>query len=462
MRQTPGVAGKADSDIVADTPQGMVLTVVGGPRSADGLIWWRNQGKLADGRQVTGWQAEKLADGTALLALYAAPMPPPEIEKPAATFKAGDRFLTTTLVRLRRTAGSTNKPANDILAEIAGGAQGKIVAGPTSRDSMSWWQVDAPNNSGQTVRGWMAEALPDGERLMERIVVPAATFAKGDLGVTTDFANARRSPGVNGKPADDVLGMFASETVVNVISGPVSKDNLIWWRVGGIASTGSELIGHVAEITPAGQALLIPAPKLPGTAIPNKQTGQFLHAPFDGSYGTSQLWGENPAYYARYNYDGVALKGHNGIDFLTPTGTLLYAADGGEVAQAGFEAGGFGNYILLRHSWGESIYAHLDSLGVTAGQVVARGQYIGVSDNSGGSTGAHLHFAIRINPYQRTDGWGGFSDPLPYLPPSSFVLPAYVQDPASLAIAAALPAPSGQANRQNPPSMGDIAGDKRP
>ena len=61
--------------------------------------------------------------------------------------------------------------------------------------------------------------------------------------------------------------------------------------------------------------------------------------------------------------------------------------DGGEVAQVGFEEGGFGNYILIRHPWGESIYAHLASTAVTQGQVVARGQYIGVSDNSGGSTG---------------------------------------------------------------------------
>jgi murein DD-endopeptidase MepM/ murein hydrolase activator NlpD len=147
---------------------------------------------------------------------------------------------------------------------------------------------------------------------------------------------------------------------------------------------------------------------------------------------------------------------------MTPTGTLLYAVDGGEVLRAEFEADGFGYFVLLRHAWGESICAHMDSLGVAPGQAVARGQYLGVSGNSGGSTGPHLHFAIRINPYQRTDGWGGFSDPLPYLPPGSFVLPASIQDPASLAIAAALPAPSGQTSRNNPSSMGNIPGDRRP
>lgn len=462
MRQTPGVTNKPANDVVADVPQDTVLTVVDGPRSADGLTWWRNQGKIPSGQQVLGWQAEKLGDGTVLLVLYSAPPPPPDSVKPPATFRPGDQFRTTTIVRLRRTAGSTGKPANDVLAELPAGTQGTVAAGPTSRDSMIWWQVNVRNAAGQALTGWMAEALPGGERLMELIPAPSATFAKGDLGVTTDFANARRTAGVNGKPADDVVGMFAPRATVNVIAGPVAKDNLIWWRVGGISTTGAELIGYVAEITPAGQALLTPAPKLPGTDIPNKQSGLYLAAPYEGTYGISQLWGENPAFYSQFNYDGVALKGHNGIDLLTPNSTLIYAVDGGVVAQTGFEAGGFGNYVLLRHPWGESIYAHLESAGVSAGQAVARGQYIGKSDNSGGSTGPHLHFAIRINSYQRTDGWGGFSDPLPYLPPNAYRLPAYVQDPASLVIAAAAPAPGGKAGRENPPSMGNIPGDKRP
>ncbi|MBK8045863.1 MAG: M23 family metallopeptidase [Anaerolineales bacterium] len=156
--------------------------------------------------------------------------------------------------------------------------------------------------------------------------------------------------------------------------------------------------------------------------------------------------------------------GHNGIDFLTPTGTLLYAVDGGEVAKAGYEAGGFGNYVLLRHPWGESIYGHLDSVGVTEGQAVGRGQYLGKSGATGGATGPHLHFALRVNPYVRGDGWGGFTDPLPYLPPDSFVLPGYVLDPpAAPAIAPAFAAPKEMSvTRDQPSSMGDTAGEERP
>jgi hypothetical protein len=97
------------------------------------------------------------------------------------------------------------------------------------------------------------------------------------------------------------------------------------------------------------------------------------------------------------------------------------------VLRVDFEAGGFGNYILLGR-WGESIYAHLSAVEVSVGQNVTRGQLIGRSGNTGASTGPHLHFAIRIHPYSRADGWGGFSDPLPYLPPTTYRLPPYILD----------------------------------
>lgn len=83
--------------------------------------------------------------------------------------------------------------------------------------------------------------------------------------------------------------------------------------------------------------------------------------------------------------------------------------------------------MLLHHAWGESIYAHLSSVGVVVGQNVGRGERLGVSGNTGNSSGPHLHFAVRINPYRRGDGWGGYRDPLPYLPPDSFAFPAYAQ-----------------------------------
>ncbi len=139
------------------------------------------------------------------------------------------------------------------------------------------------------------------------------------------------------------------------------------------------------------------------------------------------------------------MKGHNGIDFLTVTGTDLLAVDAGVVADAVYnDPSGFGHYVKLQHRWGESIYAHMQDIVVTPGQSVRRGQLLGRSDDTGFSGGPHLHFSIRINPFDRTDGWGGFTDPLPYLDPGTYQLPSYVLPPISAAfVPLATPAAGG-------------------
>lgn len=59
--------------------------------------------------------------------------------------------------------------------------------------------------------------------------------------------------------------------------------------------------------------------------------------------------------------------------------------------------GGYGNYVVIDHGSGMIIYyAHLASVSVSAGQTVARGQTVGILGCSGYSTGAHLHYEIRI------------------------------------------------------------------
>jgi murein DD-endopeptidase MepM/ murein hydrolase activator NlpD len=239
--------------------------------------------------------------------------------------------------------------------------------------------------------------------------------------------------------------------------------------VGGILSNGSEIVGWSAETAPSGAGLIGRPAKLAGTQIPDKATGAYLALPFQGSFGISQLWGENPDIYSRFTYDNVPLRGHNGIDFLTPIGTPVVAVDSGTVAETVVnDSTGFGQYIKVNHNWGEAFYGHLSGISVTPGQPVARGAVLGATGNSGFSFGPHLHFAIRINPYTRADGWGGFADPLPYFDPGAVQLPAYVTASRTAARleAPSLQTPEGKITRtllaQNPGYAPDKPGVKRP
>lgn len=152
--------------------------------------------------------------------------------------------------------------------------------------------------------------------------------------------------------------------------------------------------------------------------------GIYLYTPFAGRCPLVQFWGENAEYYSQYKYNGVPIKGHIGLDFVMPRGTNIYAADQGRVIEISYEAQGFGRYIKVDHSWGESLYAYLDEVTVDSGQIVARGAWLGYSGDGNGSVPPHLHFGIRIKPYNRFDGWGGFADPLPFLSPADLLLPS--------------------------------------
>lgn len=96
-------------------------------------------------------------------------------------------------------------------------------------------------------------------------------------------------------------------------------------------------------------------------------------------------------------YNGA---GHNGIDFAVPVGTPLYsAADGVVVGVADSDlacrGASYGKWTMIKHTNGlTTLYAHMSSFGVSVGQTVVAGQKIGLSGNTGYSTGPHLHFTV--------------------------------------------------------------------
>lgn len=100
---------------------------------------------------------------------------------------------------------------------------------------------------------------------------------------------------------------------------------------------------------------------------------------------------------------------HNGIDLKVNVGDSVVAAFDGMVRMAKKGKRGYGNYVVVRHNNGlETIYAHLNKLGVEENQLVKAGDFIGEGGNTGRSTGPHLHFEVRylgqpINPKDLVD-----------------------------------------------------------
>lgn len=88
---------------------------------------------------------------------------------------------------------------------------------------------------------------------------------------------------------------------------------------------------------------------------------------------------------------------HVGVDLAANLGTPVKATAAGVVRFTG-TSGGYGVSVFLDHGAGvESRYGHLQKIGVTRGQRVERGQLIGLTGNTGRSTGPHLHYEVLVN-----------------------------------------------------------------
>ena len=92
-----------------------------------------------------------------------------------------------------------------------------------------------------------------------------------------------------------------------------------------------------------------------------------------------------------------AYKNHTGIDIAAKGGTNIHAADAGEVIFAG-PYGVWGNAVIINHGSGmTTLYAHQSKILCAKGDIVAKGDVIGLVGSTGWSTGNHLHFEVRLN-----------------------------------------------------------------
>ena len=110
----------------------------------------------------------------------------------------------------------------------------------------------------------------------------------------------------------------------------------------------------------------------------------------------------------------ISNRNHMGLDIAADSGTNIYAADDGYIVTAGWNAGGYGNVVMIDHLNGyQTVYGHMSYVVATEGQYVTRGQLIGLVGSTGDSTGPHCHFEVRY--------LGVHDDPAKYLNTSGVV-----------------------------------------
>jgi len=178
-----------------------------------------------------------------------------------------------------------------------------------------------------------------------------------------------------------------------------------------------------------------PEPVAPATSEPQQQESQptetktetppsvsppvfdipALYFPFSGNFPVTFSFGaqsDNEEIKKKFQEWGIV--GHNGLDFGLSAGNEVFACDVGKVVQTG-NNGDLGTSITIQHSWGQSLYGHLQETKVNEGEEIGVNNVIGLSGSSGAAFGKHLHFAIKPNNSDQNNGYLGFIDPSPYL-----------------------------------------------
>jgi murein DD-endopeptidase MepM/ murein hydrolase activator NlpD len=134
-------------------------------------------------------------------------------------------------------------------------------------------------------------------------------------------------------------------------------------------------------------------------------------APNADGYYDAQPFGEN--HHLGNDWNGI---GGNDTDLGDP----VYAASAGVVSDASDYGGGWGNVVRITHPCGvESLYAHLDVIGVDVGTRVRRGQQIGTIGTAHGHYRAHLHFELRERELPLGEGYSEFHNG--WLDPTSYI-----------------------------------------
>lgn len=271
-----------------------------------------------------------------------------------------------------------------IATQVRQDAQRDTVA-DTSQDSQAAVAAVAETeraiNSSTEIAASGAAVVPDTNFVRQ----PDADAVNLEF-VSPDSAAERDSQAV----ADD----SASETTEADISVSESDSE----QLVAVAPLGSERYAPLSQPV-TGRVVSPDLPPLPGSEN---------YLPNGSSTFNGYLWPARGVLTSGYGWRWGRM--HRGIDIAAPVGTPIYAAAPGVIEFAGWNSGGYGNMVDIRHADGSKTrYAHNSRNLVRVGQTVSQGQQIAEMGSTGYSTGPHVHFEVHLPQ-------GGAVNPIAYLP----------------------------------------------
>jgi hypothetical protein len=223
---------------------------------------------------------------------------------------------------------------------------------------------------------------------------------------------------------ENAVRFHRPEQVVTIVSFPgayatYGDDILAWFRANapGIqvdpisVNSPDRLRGMLEQRVQSGLRLGTEA----GTGAEGEEAPFRLLWPVESAIIT-QEFGVNPDVYRRWG-----LPGHEGIDFRAPINSEVYACADGTVYQVhdGSNNHNYGIHVRIEHRDGyKTVYCHLNQALVRTGQQVHAGDVIGLADNTGNSTGSHLHLTLKkegATAANLTAYPNDIIDPTPYL-----------------------------------------------
>lgn len=270
----------------------------------------------------------------------------------------------------------------------------------------------AGRDDGDAAVGWMERVgIPDGVRLWLNVGdTPVSNDVQAIGNYCAGFCETfpgRWQVGAYGNHAALYAAQYSAPRIDKLWAvetwGPPAgsvDDHWQWWL--GQPQVVLMQIANFHTIDGTDDNWLVPGRNLDAWGV-ERPTQHGVRYPFDGEVRINSPWGPR---------DGGF---HYGIDFWAPNHTPILACAPGQIFYAGFEPGGGGNHMAQYLDYPPSPaapkagYMHLESFVAQVGQHVEAGELIAYSNNTGASTGPHLHFWMGQNANV------GAVDPTPFL-----------------------------------------------